>query len=62
MQSFRKAESFKKPDPLETLGDVYAEKTKSLKEETEKLRNHLKNYGDKYNLDQFEPIGSSNPQ
>jgi len=61
MQSFKKAESHKKPDPLEVFSDVYATETKSLREEKEKLKLHLKNYGDKYNLKDYEPIGSSYP-
>ncbi|XP_075258858.1 2-oxoisovalerate dehydrogenase subunit alpha, mitochondrial-like isoform X2 [Convolutriloba macropyga] len=58
MQAFRKAEAFKKPDPLEVLSDVYSEMTPALKEEKEKLRQHLKTYGDKYNLKDYEAVGS----
>ena len=60
MQAFRKAESSKKPDPLEVLSDVYSEMTPSLKEEKEKLILHLKTYGDKYNLNDYEAVGSGN--
>ena len=38
---------------------IYSNETQYLKEEKEKLKHHLKNYGDKYNLKEYEPIGSS---
>ncbi len=59
MQSFKRAESYKKPDPLMVLDDVYAELTPALKEQKSKLTQHLQTYAEKYNLAHFEPVGSS---
>ena len=58
MQAFKQAESIKKPDPLLVLKDVYAEDIPILREQRESLEKHLKAFGDKYSLDQYEPIGS----
>ena len=59
MQAFKQAESVRKPDPLLVLEDVYAEDIPILKEQRENLKAHLSAFGDKYNLEEYEPIGSA---
>ena len=41
------------PPYVDLFTDVYDQLTPNLVEQLEELREHLKNYGDKYNMDRY---------
>ena len=54
LDAFRVAEKTKKPPIDELFTDVYAEFPPHLQNQQQHLRDHLAEFGDKYDLDRFE--------